>query len=619
MIEELTSFEIKKIFGDDLKPSTYKILYDLILELQKQFKQMGIDNDTFKAQLRATITDKIKAELENLIATKQLQTIISNSLNDKFREVIEARKGFKTLGERLNSFNSKMDNISEELKKPITLNNCGDDLIGAIQNKEGETTFNLLSIPRDNSVTAGKLNINYIESHSNLLHQPKLESFTFSGGNNAESSPLSDIVTLQNGNYFGFAEINVTDLKNYTQGFIGLRFIHSGVGDCLDFYAGDNKQLFTNGKLYLYGNFNINSECQVKAILRFWNAPNNISFNFSVNKLYLFKTTSTEKLIDTLKKYNYNKEIAISNYINGTSNIDDNCITYNKLDENLKNAIDTLSLSENNIIDCWGDSLMYGTGGNGVTMPNELQKLLPNYTINNYGQGGEKAEEIAFRQGGMFAYAEPFTLKANGSYTDIKVSSVDGLEFSNLNLQGTYYGNNFVYINGIKCFFRKSENDGFYKVAIAQEIPKDIIFSKKQILIAESFYKKNNNILIICVGENGWIDNNYKHLCDIVEKMIKKNNAKKFLIISRPSGNKETMNEEEKEYACRFGNNYFNARDYISKYGLLDNNLSATANDLQAINVGAIPPQLLVDNVHGNEYFYKSYAIGVYEHLKHIL
>ena len=39
MIEELTSFEIKKIFGDDLEPSTYKMLYDLILDLQKQFNR----------------------------------------------------------------------------------------------------------------------------------------------------------------------------------------------------------------------------------------------------------------------------------------------------------------------------------------------------------------------------------------------------------------------------------------------------------------------------------------------------------------------------------------------------------------------------------------------------
>ena len=104
MIEELTSFEIKKIFGDDLKPSTYKLLYDILLDLQKQFSQLGIDNDTFKAQLKATITDKIKTELNNLLATNQLQDIINNSLTTKFNEVIEARKNFPSLGDRLNKF-----------------------------------------------------------------------------------------------------------------------------------------------------------------------------------------------------------------------------------------------------------------------------------------------------------------------------------------------------------------------------------------------------------------------------------------------------------------------------------------------------------------------------------
>jgi hypothetical protein len=43
------------------------------------------------------------------------------------------------------------------------------------------------------------------------------------------------------------------------------------------------------------------------------------------------------------------------------------------------------------------------------------------------------------------------------------------------------------------------------------------------------------------------------------------------------------------------------------------------SQDIEAMNNGAIPPQLLVDNVHGNENFYKSYAIGVNEKLKLIL
>ena len=114
MIEELTSFEIKKIFGDDLKPSTYKLLYDMLLDLQKQFSQLGIDNDTFKAQLKATITDKIKTELNNLLATNQLQDIINNSLTTKFNEVIEARKSFPSLGDRLNKFDEKIETIDNK-------------------------------------------------------------------------------------------------------------------------------------------------------------------------------------------------------------------------------------------------------------------------------------------------------------------------------------------------------------------------------------------------------------------------------------------------------------------------------------------------------------------------
>ena len=78
MIEELTSFEIKKIFGDDLKPSTYKMLYDLILDLQKQFIKLGVDNESFKAELKIIISDKVKAELEVLINTGDLQTIVNN-------------------------------------------------------------------------------------------------------------------------------------------------------------------------------------------------------------------------------------------------------------------------------------------------------------------------------------------------------------------------------------------------------------------------------------------------------------------------------------------------------------------------------------------------------------
>ena len=127
MIEELTSFEIRKIFGDDLEKSTYKLLYDFIIDLQKQFNALGIDNETFKAELKRTITEKVKTELKNLMATGELQTLISNELSSKFREVIEARKNFNTLGLRLNNIDEKINKNKEDKRIfKATFGHCVD-------------------------------------------------------------------------------------------------------------------------------------------------------------------------------------------------------------------------------------------------------------------------------------------------------------------------------------------------------------------------------------------------------------------------------------------------------------------------------------------------------------
>ena len=48
MIEELTNFEIKKIFGEGQEPSTYKLLYDLILDLQKQINEINKEIESLK-------------------------------------------------------------------------------------------------------------------------------------------------------------------------------------------------------------------------------------------------------------------------------------------------------------------------------------------------------------------------------------------------------------------------------------------------------------------------------------------------------------------------------------------------------------------------------------------
>ena len=65
-----------------------------------------------------------------------------------------------------------------------------------------------------------------------------------------------------------------------------------------------------------------------------------------------------------------------------------------------------------------------------------------------------------------------------------------------------------------------------------------------------------------------------------------------------------------------FGSRYISLHDSIVKYGLSYNNLTPSSDDTTNINAGKIPPSLLKDSVHLNEYGQKYVAHLVQERLK---
>ena len=113
-------------------------------------------------------------ELITMIANKMNEfNVIINDQNDKIQYLLNEgtleevthlfdkwlQDGtFDTLIHQsaLKKLNERVDDIVQEVEKPITLDKCDEAMLSAIQNKEGETTFNLLSIPRDYSVTPNK-------------------------------------------------------------------------------------------------------------------------------------------------------------------------------------------------------------------------------------------------------------------------------------------------------------------------------------------------------------------------------------------------------------------------------------------------------------------------------
>ena len=97
-------------------------------------------------------------------AIKQCYDDASVDHDNANMEVKLARGTHETLNDRITeneknqeNLSSQLDTIETKIQQPVSLDKCDEEMLVAIQNKEGESTFNLLSIPRDNSVTIGKM------------------------------------------------------------------------------------------------------------------------------------------------------------------------------------------------------------------------------------------------------------------------------------------------------------------------------------------------------------------------------------------------------------------------------------------------------------------------------
>ena len=115
---------------------------EFMAEIYKQMLTTHRDVQYVKEHL----TEEIEKKLEIYLIDGKFNI----NIEEKVNEFLENNQEIKNI-------NLELDNITQEVEKPITLDKCDSEMIGAIQNKEGETTFNLLSIPRDSSVNLIKL------------------------------------------------------------------------------------------------------------------------------------------------------------------------------------------------------------------------------------------------------------------------------------------------------------------------------------------------------------------------------------------------------------------------------------------------------------------------------
>lgn len=397
--------------------------------------------------------------------------------------------------------------------------------------------------------------------------------------------------------YFLYVRFKITDLTKWVQGYIYARVLYevnaSGYINPIKSMINDTEYVFS----YV---FTAQESGKVGVQLYFNNQiPSSNTFNCQCLKLFVAETSNDiKKLVES-----ESQTTSITNIV-----LKKESVTWDNLTNDVKAKIETNS-PDYTIIDCWGDSLTQGAGSTNYPYPTKLQELIGSeYIVNNYGQGSETAEVIAFRQGGMGAIVLPFTASANASdYNKVTINSVNGASLETMSYSGKYYGNANVYLNGTdKWMFRR--RDGYLNLVCADGSLLGKEYSRPTIVFAEG--EGTGHVAIICIGQNGWAAQTSRPeaLADIIQRMVEHNGSERYIVVGRPTGNKNERNVEEIILASRFSNHFVNAREYISAYGLLDNGLSPTQEDTESMSSGAIPPQLRIDSVHMNDYGYTAMA-----------
>lgn len=398
--------------------------------------------------------------------------------------------------------------------------------------------------------------------------------------------------------YFVYVKFKITNLINWAQGYVYARMIYAV--DAGGWRKTELVAIKNNSEFSICYNFIAEKSGKVGVQLYFNNQiPKTNTFNCQCIKLFVAQTSDDIKvLVESEEQTNFISKIELK----------PEAITWDNLSNDVKGKIERVSTNYT-IIDCWGDSLTQGAGATNYPYPKKLQELIgEQFVVNNYGQGSETAEVVAFRQGGMGAIVLPFTASANASdYNKVTINSVNGASLETMSYSGKYYGNGIVYLNGVdKWMFRR--DDGTLNLVCADGSLLGKEYSRPTIVFAEG--EGVGHVIIICIGQNGWAAQTSRPeaLADIIQKMVEHNGSERYIVVGRPTGNKNERNVEEIILASRFSNHFVNAREYISAYGLSDNGLSPTQEDIESMSSGAIPPQLRIDDVHMNDYGYTAMA-----------
>lgn len=273
-------------------------------------------------------------------------------------------------------------------------------------------------------------------------------------------------------------------------------------------------------------------------------------------------------------------------------------------------------------IACWGDDLTAGVGSNDTDYPTILRKLLKENiylddtsnicpSVENFGISGESSITVLGRSGAI-PYMNTNILDIPKDTTPIKINLLSTrFNYVKPLLKGDA-GLEYVTIGGIKGYITQ-EDDVYYFTRAEEGEP--ITISAGTEIIPSGYENTQNYMPIISIGMNSGY-NSFHDLVSQCEKAVKSYNTDKYLVLGLTTGTKESQLELEQEMQSRFGSNFINLREYLSsEQALKDADIQPTQKDLNALELGAIPPSLLSDSVHLNSIGYELVAKCIYNRM----
>jgi len=289
------------------------------------------------------------------------------------------------------------------------------------------------------------------------------------------------------------------------------------------------------------------------------------------------------------------------------------------------------SYCDERIVDCWGDSRIEN-GSAGTPMPTYLgQKLGAGYTVNNYGESSQTSGEVAMRYGTNEVY---ITLEGNEipattdtvNVTNIICSTGDRFGYGNLyNLSGAKPVE--CYLCGVRGYLSIT-NISTKKFTRAEAGAVVSVPPCSRAWVSEN--DSDSHIVLIWVGKNDQVsagDAWYKKgILSNIKGMVGRLNHDHFIILGDTNDTDDSQKQGTNWYnrivglnaelAKVYPSNFIDVRAKLIEDGLSDAGLTPTADDTAWIAVGCIPPSLMADMTHPNDYGKELVARYVYQFMQ---